>query len=130
MSKTLDVLWRDRFALENPALEGEAADPAVEKLLAHRTQRLYTDRPVPAAILDTLLAAALSAASKSDLQQVSMIRIRDRAIREARHPGAPGLRGRMRGRSPAWLRPGASCGRRWRRANGSDRRERRRSARA
>lgn len=82
MSKTLDVLWRGRFALENPALEGEAADPAVEKLLAHRTQRLYTDEPVPAAILDTLLAAALSAASKSDLQQVSMIRIRDRAIRE------------------------------------------------
>ena len=92
MSKTLDVLWRDRFALENPALEGEAADPAVEKLLAHRTQRLYTDRPVPAAILDTLLAAALSAASKSDLQQVSMIRIRDRAIRErigALIPGMP-----------------------------------------
>ena len=82
MGKTLDVLWRDRFALDNPALEGEAADPAVEKLLAHRTQRLYTDRPVPAAVLDALLGAALSAASKSDLQQVSMIRVRDRAIRE------------------------------------------------
>ena len=92
MSKTLDVLWRDRFALENPALAAEAADPAVQKLLAHRTQRLYTDEPVPAAVLDTLLAAALSAASKSDLQQVSMIRIRDRAIRErigALIPGMP-----------------------------------------
>ena len=82
MGRTLDVLWRDRFALDNPALEGEAADPAVEKLIAHRTQRLYTDRPVPAPVLDALLAAALSAASKSDLQQVSMIRVRDRAIRE------------------------------------------------
>ena len=81
MGKTLDVLWRDRFALDNPALEGADADPAVERLLAHRTQRLYTDEPVPEAVLDTLLAAALSAASKSDLQQVSLIRIADRAIR-------------------------------------------------
>lgn len=82
MSKTLDVLWRDRFALDNAGLEGEACDPAVEKLLAHRTQRLYTDAPVPASVLDTLVGAALSAASKSDMQQVSLIRIRDRAVRE------------------------------------------------
>ena len=32
-------------------------------------------------MLDTLLAAGLSAASKSDLQQVSLIRIADRAVR-------------------------------------------------
>ena len=81
MGKTLDALWRDRFALDNPALEGARADPAVAALLAHRTQRLYTDEPVPAPLLDTLLAAGLSAASKSDLQQVSLIRIADRALR-------------------------------------------------
>ena len=82
MGKTLDVLWRDRFALDNPALQGANPDPAVERLLAHRTQRLYTEDPVPEAVLDTLLAAGLSAASKSDMQQVSLIRIADRAVRE------------------------------------------------
>ena len=81
MGRTLDVLWRDRFALDNAALQGAGADPAVETLLAHRTHRLYADRPIPAPVLDTLLAAGLSAASKSDLQQVSLIRIADRAIR-------------------------------------------------
>ena len=92
MSKSLGALWRDRFELDNRALESETPDPAVEKLLAHRTQRLYTDDPVPAAVLDTLIAAALSAATKSDLQQVSFIRIRDRALRErigALLPGMP-----------------------------------------
>ena len=92
MGKTLDVLWRDRFALENAALEGEAPDPALESLLAHRTQRLYTDEPVPQALLDALIGAALSAASKSDLQQVSLIRIADSAIRArigALIPGMP-----------------------------------------
>ena len=92
MRKSLGALWRDRFEIDNPALDGETADPAVEKLLAHRTQRLYTDDPVPAPVLDTLIAAALSAASKSDLQQVSLIRIRDRATRErigALIPGMP-----------------------------------------
>ena len=81
VGKTLDVLWRDRFALDNPALQGANADPAVERLLAHRSQRLYTEDPVPEAVLDTLLAAGLSAASKSDMQQVSLIRIADRAVR-------------------------------------------------
>ena len=92
MSKPLGALWRDRFELDNPALENEAADPAVERLIAHRTQRLYADDPVPAPVLDTLIAAALSAATKSDLQQVSFIRIRDRALRErigALLPGMP-----------------------------------------
>ncbi len=90
--RTLDALWRDRFAFDNRGLAGERADPAVERLLAHRTHRLYTDEPVPAPVLDALLAAALSAASKSDLQQVSIIRIRDRAVRErigALIPGMP-----------------------------------------
>ena len=91
MGKTLDVLWRDRFALENAALEGARADPAVETLLRHRTQRLYTEDPVPAPVLDTLIAAALSAASKSDLQQVSLIRIADRAVREAIGALIPGM---------------------------------------
>ena len=91
MGKTLDVLWRDRFALDNAALAGETPDPAVERLLAHRTQRLYTDAPVPDAVMDTLIAAGLSAATKSDLQQVSLIRIRDRATREAIGALIPGM---------------------------------------
>ena len=44
-----------------------------------RTQRRYSDRPVPEALVRLLLAAAFSASSKSDYQQASVIWLKDRA---------------------------------------------------
>ena len=55
------------------------ADGAVAQLLAHRTHRRYTPAPVPDDVLNVALAAALSAPSKSDLQQVAVVLVNDRA---------------------------------------------------
>ena len=50
---------------------------------AHRSHRAFSDQPIPETWLETLLACALSAPSKSDLQQVSVIHVRDDAKRAA-----------------------------------------------
>lgn len=94
MDGTFGALWRDRFATEPPEGASAAPDPATARLLAHRTHRRYADRPVDEAAVAALLAAALSAPSKSDLQQVSILRIAD-----------PGLRARIAALIPAmpWI---------------------------
>jgi nitroreductase/FMN reductase [NAD(P)H] len=51
--------------------------PALAALLDRRVTRRYAARPVEDALLDTILAAAQSAPSKSDLQQYSIIVTRD-----------------------------------------------------
>jgi FMN reductase [NAD(P)H] len=56
----------------------EVPDPIVP-LLDRRVVRRYRDEPVSDALLDGLLAAAQSAPAKSDLQQYSVVVMRDRA---------------------------------------------------
>jgi nitroreductase len=51
-------------------------------VLLRRTQRRYDARPVPEAIVRLILAAALSASSKSDFQQASIVRVEDRGQRD------------------------------------------------
>jgi len=81
MSKSFGALWRDRFATDAPAGEATVPDAALARLLAHRTHRGYTDQRIDEATVSTLLATCLSAPSKSDLQQVSIIRIQDHDTR-------------------------------------------------
>ena len=70
------ALLRARFGLD---LAGEAAPEAIAALLDRRVARRYRAEPVGDALLDTLLAAAQSAPSKSDLQQYSVVVLRDAA---------------------------------------------------
>ena len=64
-------------------LGGEAEDdPWIRQVLLRRTQRRYSDRPVPELLVRLILAAAFSASSKSDFQQASVIRVEDRAQRD------------------------------------------------
>jgi nitroreductase len=49
----------------------------LDDILDHRTCRRFSDEPVNDSLLNTLLAVAFSAPSKSDLQQRSVIVIRD-----------------------------------------------------
>ncbi len=49
----------------------------------HRSHRAFTAAPIPPNWTETLLACALSAPSKSDLQQVSIVRIEDDSKRTA-----------------------------------------------
>lgn len=63
---------------------GDAPDDlpaAVTQLLTRRCIRRYTDAPIPEATLDTLLACAQSAPTKSNLQQYSIIVTTDEALR-------------------------------------------------
>jgi nitroreductase len=81
--KTVADLIEARFGLPTGAGRAMAAEGTVAQLLAHRTHRRYKPDPVPDEILEVVLAAALSAPSKSDLQQVAVIVVRDRAKQAA-----------------------------------------------
>src|SRR4029453_5696610 len=76
--KTIADLIEARFGLPAQAGRAMPAEGTVAQLLAHRTHRRYKPDPVPEEILQIVLAAALSAPSKSDLQQVALIVVRDR----------------------------------------------------
>lgn len=79
MSRTIADLIQDRFGLPTEAGRDRAAEGALALLLSHRTQRRYKPDRVPDDVLEMALAAALSAPSKSDLQQVGIVVVRDRA---------------------------------------------------
>lgn len=83
-------------------LGGEVEDnPWIRQVLMRRTQRRYSDRPVPDAMVHVILAAALSASSKSDFQQASAIWLQDRPRRDrlaALFPDMPWI-----GNSPVFL---------------------------
>jgi nitroreductase/FMN reductase [NAD(P)H] len=68
-------LLRARFGIDLPDL---AVPADVAPLIERRVTRRYTDQPVPDSLLDGLLAAAQSAPTKSDLQQYSVVVMRDR----------------------------------------------------
>ncbi|PWC26314.1 NADPH-dependent oxidoreductase [Pseudoroseomonas aestuarii] len=86
----------------SPALQ--AAPDGVETLAAmadRRVIRRYADKAVDPALLETLCAVALSAPSKSDLQQADIIIISDKAQRDRLHaliPDNPWIR-----EAPAFL---------------------------
>jgi nitroreductase/FMN reductase [NAD(P)H] len=69
-------LLRARFGTETPGVE---VPDAIASLIDRRVVRRYTDQDIPDPLLDGLLAAAQSAPSKSDLQQYSVVVMRDRA---------------------------------------------------
>jgi nitroreductase/FMN reductase [NAD(P)H] len=70
------ALLRARFGIDLPDVD---VPPQVAPLLDRRVTRRYTDQPIPDSLLDALLAAAQSAPTKSDLQQYSVVVMRDPA---------------------------------------------------
>ena len=78
MGKTIAELIEERFGLPTTAGAALPAEGTVAQLLAHRTHRRYKPDPVPDDVLEIALAAALSAPSKSDLQQVGVVLVKDR----------------------------------------------------
>ena len=69
-------LLRARYGIDMPGVD---VPDAVAPLLDRRVVRRYRDEPVPDSLLDALLAAAQSALAKSDLQQYSVVVMRDPA---------------------------------------------------
>ena len=60
-----------------------ASNETVDTLLRHRSVRLWLDREVDETALNTMIAAAQSAATSSNKQVVSVIAVRDAAIKQA-----------------------------------------------
>ncbi len=77
----LSDLLRERFG-ETPDIPASLRrHPEMEGLAGHRSHRLFTTEPVPPALLRTVLAAAFSAPSKSDLQQSCAVHVIDPGIK-------------------------------------------------
>ena len=81
--RTIADLIQDRFGVPTDAGSTMPAEGAVAQLLSHRTHRRYRPDPVPRDVLDVALAAALSAPSKSDLQQVAIVLVENAAKQAA-----------------------------------------------
>lgn len=93
--------FADRFGVtsDNPAFD--SLPPELARILARRTHRAYAERPVPQDLIEALLAVSLSASSKSDFQQASVVIVNDRSLRAdiGRHfPAMPWI-----GESPRFL---------------------------
>jgi nitroreductase len=76
MSEAKNDPWQQRYrsAEVDPPL---ILNPVIERLLAHRSVRAYLDRPLTAGTLETLLAAAQSASTSSNLQAWSLLAVED-----------------------------------------------------
>jgi FMN reductase [NAD(P)H] len=69
------ALLRARFGIDLPGTE---VPDEIASLIDRRVVRRYTEQDVPDSLLNALLAAAQSAPAKSDLQQFSVVVMRDR----------------------------------------------------
>ena len=82
-AKTIAELIEHRFGISSGAGADMPADGELASILSHRTHRRFTDQSVSDELLEVLLAAAFSAPAKSDLQQGSVVIIRDAGKRKA-----------------------------------------------
>jgi FMN reductase [NAD(P)H] len=80
---TATRLFEQRFGLTSGLETDTELTPLAAQLLARRTHRRYSDKPVPEALIDLLLAASFSASSKSDFQQASVIKLKNLKKRAA-----------------------------------------------
>ena len=88
MTETLSDLVSARFATTSPIGGNHPAVGTHALQLQHRSVRQFTAKTVPTETLDLLFACAMSAPSKSDLQQTSIVHI-DNA--DSRHQIAAAL---------------------------------------
>ena len=79
LQDTLAERFGERFPV-NPDLPGVAELAA---MAAHRSYRRFLPKPVPPDLLRLLCACALSAPSKSDLQQGDIVIVEDKAAQRA-----------------------------------------------
>lgn len=77
MSASLAGLIETRFGLESKAGRNVPAEGTVAAMLSRRVCRNYAGKAVAEDLMQVLFAAALSAPSKSDLQQASLVRVVD-----------------------------------------------------
>jgi nitroreductase/FMN reductase [NAD(P)H] len=82
-AKLIEDLLAERFGEKCPVDPGLAGLDELTRIAGHRVHRRFLPRPVEPALLRLLCACALSAPSKSDLQQADILVVRDRAKQRA-----------------------------------------------
>jgi len=82
-SKTINAALLKRFGAEFEIDPGLTGLNELEKIAGHRSHRRYLPRPIEGDLLRLLCACALSAPSKSDLQQCDIIIVSDVTIRKS-----------------------------------------------
>ena len=82
-NNTIADLIEKRFGLKTDAGRDMQGFDELTNILNHRSHRRYKNKPIPDKLLEVLLAAAFSAPAKSDLQQSSVVIIRDKEKQEA-----------------------------------------------
>ncbi len=88
MATTKDLLTA-RYGKDTGIGDSSVVSEKIEALLSRRSIRLYKDEEVSDTLLDVLLGCAQSAPSKSNLQQYSIIVVKDQAIRDQLAPWCP-----------------------------------------
>jgi nitroreductase/FMN reductase [NAD(P)H] len=97
MNSPYDISHRIEAALAErlgTKLRADAGLPGLDelaRLAEHRSHRRFASRPVEPALLRLLFACALSAPSKSDLQQADIVHVADRAKVRAIAAGIPDM---------------------------------------
>ena len=79
MTQSLDYLFHQRYGRKLDVAPDLVLNDTLSTLLLHRSCRHYKKKIVSDDLVQALIAVAFSAPSKSDLQQVSVIRITDKA---------------------------------------------------
>lgn len=87
LKAALDTRFGDAEAIEQVPLGLET----LTRMAEHRTHRSYAERPVDPALLRLICAVALSAPSKSDLQQRDIVLVEDKAVRARLDALVPGM---------------------------------------
>ncbi len=82
MNEVYETEWHARFGEATDVPAGLTDLPWLRQVLLRRTHRRFAPGEVPEALLRLLLGAALSASSKSDFQQASVIRVAERGRRD------------------------------------------------
>ena len=73
----INTLISERFGRKTDAGRGRDAE-ILTKILEHRSIRKYQNKKVSEDLIETLLACAQSAPTKSDLQQYAILRLTDK----------------------------------------------------
>ena len=73
----------ERFGTKISVAADQAGADTLARMLEHRSHRSYSARPLSAELLRLLFACALSAPSKSDLQQADIVHVSDSVKRKA-----------------------------------------------
>ncbi|HJO74170.1 MAG TPA: nitroreductase family protein [Rhodospirillales bacterium] len=80
--KSLADQFAYRFGAPPAMYEPAAGNDTLAYLAGRRSHRKFLDRPVDAALIETLAAAALSAPTKSDLQQRDIVIVEDPSLKK------------------------------------------------